>query len=121
MFPLTCRARVAILGIAAGGFALWPTGAPVGALVSEAQRAVAPPGSKAVAAGDLWLARAIRVLAGAGEPVVDVAAPAQSQVRLVMTSAQRTTVIAIGVGVIPLAWVLLGGVLVWWRRRRAGP
>ena len=56
MSPLTCRARVAILGIAAGGFALWPTGAPVGALVSEAQRAVAPPGSKAVAAGDLWLA-----------------------------------------------------------------
>ena len=35
MFPLTYRARAAILGIAAGGFALWPAGAPVGALVSE--------------------------------------------------------------------------------------
>lgn len=70
-------------------------------------------------AGDLWLAHAIRFLAGAPEPVVAVAATAPSQVRLVMTSAQRTTVIAICVGVIPLAWVLVGGVLVWWRRRRA--
>jgi hypothetical protein len=37
-----------------------------------------------------------------------------------MTSAQRASVIAICVGLIPLAWVLVGGALVWWRRRRAG-
>jgi hypothetical protein len=36
-----------------------------------------------------------------------------------MTSAQRTMITALCVGVIPLAWVLLGGGLVWWRRRRA--
>ncbi len=70
-------------------------------------------------AGDLWLAHAIRFLAGAPEPVVAVAATSPSQVRLVMTSAQRTAVTAICVGLIPLAWVLVGGVLVWWRRRRA--
>lgn len=70
-------------------------------------------------AGDLWLAGAVRFLAGMPEPSVTIAATAPSQVRLVMTSAQRTTVIAICVGVIPLAWVLIGGVLVWWRRRRA--
>lgn len=70
-------------------------------------------------AGDLWVAHAIRFLAGAPEPVIAVAATAPAQVRLVMTSAQRTTVIAICVGVIPLAWVLVGGALVWWRRRRA--
>lgn len=71
-------------------------------------------------AGDLWLAHAIRILAGAPGPVVAVAATAPSQVRLVMTSAQRTSVIALCVGGIPLAWVLVGGALVWWRRRRAG-
>lgn len=76
--------------------------------------------SGGASAGDLWLAHAIRFLAGVPEPVVGVAAVAPSQVRLVMTSAQRTTVIAICVGVIPLAWVLVGGALVWWRRRRAG-
>ena len=70
-------------------------------------------------AADLWLAHAIRFLAGAPEPIVPVAATAPSQVRLVMTTAQRMTVIAICVGLIPLAWVLAGGALVWWRRRRA--
>jgi ABC-2 type transport system permease protein len=75
--------------------------------------------SGGASAGDLWLAHAIRFLAGAKEPSVSVAATAPSQVRLVMTSAQRTMVITFCVGLIPLAWVLLGGGLVWWRRRRA--
>ena len=75
--------------------------------------------SGGASAGDLWLAHAIRFLARIPEPTVAIAGTAPSQVRLVMTSAQRTSVIAVCVGVIPLAWVLIGGVLVWWRRRRA--
>ena len=75
--------------------------------------------SGGASAGDLWLAHAVRFLAGVPEPTVTIAATAPSQVRLVMTSAQRTAVIAFCVGVIPLAWVLIGGALVLWRRRRA--
>ncbi|MBL0216378.1 MAG: Gldg family protein [Myxococcales bacterium] len=70
-------------------------------------------------AGDLWLAHAIRFLAGGHEPVIAAPATAPTQVRLVMTSAQRTSVLAVCVGLIPLAWVLIGGALVIWRRRRA--
>ena len=75
--------------------------------------------SGGASAGDLWLAHAVRFLAGMPEPSVTIAATAPSQVRLVMTSGQRTSVIAICVGAIPLAWVLIGGALVLWRRRRA--
>ncbi len=75
--------------------------------------------SGGASAGDLWLAHAVRFLAGLPESTVTIAATAPSQVRLVMTSAQRTAVIAFCVGVIPLAWVLIGGALVLWRRRRA--
>ncbi|MDX2091831.1 MAG: Gldg family protein [Kofleriaceae bacterium] len=79
--------------------------------------------SKAVLAGgasaaDLWLARAVRALARRPEPTIDAPARAPDQIRLVMTSAQRRAVIALSVGGIPLAWALLGGVLVWWRRRK---
>jgi ABC-2 type transport system permease protein len=70
-------------------------------------------------AGDLWVARAVRFLAGAGEPRVDVAARTPSQVRLVLTAGERNAVIAVSVAGIPLAWALLGGLLVGWRRRRA--
>jgi ABC-2 type transport system permease protein len=68
---------------------------------------------------DLWVARAVRFLAGVSEPKLDVAARAPDQIRLVMTTGQRRAVIALCVGGIPLAWVLIGGALVWWRRRRA--
>jgi ABC-2 type transport system permease protein len=79
--------------------------------------------SKAVLAGgasaaDLWIARAVRVLARRPEPTIDAPARAPDQIRLVMTSAQRRAVIALSVGGIPLAWALIGGVLVWWRRRK---
>ena len=79
--------------------------------------------SKAVLGGgasaaDLWLARAIRSLTGRPEPTIDAPARAPEQIRLVMTGAQRKAVIALSVGGIPLAWVLIGGALVWWRRRR---
>lgn len=69
-------------------------------------------------AGDLWLARALRFLAGKAEPRVSIQARAPAQIRLVMTSGQRRAVTAISIGVIPLGWVLLGGALVYWRRRR---
>ncbi len=75
--------------------------------------------SGGASAGDLWLAHAIRFVSRAPELEVSVAATAPDQVRLVMTSEQRSLVIALCVGVIPLAWVLIGGALVLWRRRRA--
>ena len=71
------------------------------------------------AATDLWLARAVRFLGGA-EPLVAVAARTPGQVRLLLTGAQRSAIVALSVGGIPLAWLLLGGGFVWWRRRRAG-
>ena len=66
---------------------------------------------------DLWLARAIRFAAGAAEPTVATSSRAPEQVRLVMTASQRRAVISLSVGGIPLAWALLGGLAVWWRRR----
>ncbi len=76
--------------------------------------------SGGASAGDLWIARAVRALAGSPEPRLEVVARAPDQVRLVMTTGQRRAVITLCVGAIPLAWALLGGVVVWWRRRRAG-
>jgi ABC-2 type transport system permease protein len=68
---------------------------------------------------DLWLAQAIRYASGAPEPGVAIASRAPDQVRLVMTTGQRFAVIALSVCGIPLAWVVLGGLVVWWRRRRS--
>jgi hypothetical protein len=70
-------------------------------------------------AGDLWLAQAIRYLARAPEPKVDVAARRPDQIRLVMTDGQRRAVIALSVAGIPLAWILVGGAIVLLRRRRS--
>jgi hypothetical protein len=75
--------------------------------------------SGGASAADLWLTRAVRYLSGAPEPIVAVANRAPQQVRLLMTAAQRRAVIALCVGGIPLAWAILGGAVVWWRRRRA--
>jgi ABC-2 type transport system permease protein len=69
-------------------------------------------------AADLWLARAVRYLAGAREPRVAAAARAPTQVRLLLTDAERAAIQAVAVAGIPLAWALLGGGIVWWRRRR---
>lgn len=69
-------------------------------------------------AADLWLARAIRFASGTPEPTIAIASRAPDQVRLVMTAGQRRAVIALSVGGLPLAWVVLGGLLVLWRRRR---
>ncbi|HEY4181499.1 MAG TPA: Gldg family protein [Kofleriaceae bacterium] len=69
-------------------------------------------------AADLWFAQAIRYLAHVPEPTL---APVKhpEQVRLVMTAAQRQLVTAIAVAGIPLVWIVLGGAIVWFRRRRA--
>jgi ABC-2 type transport system permease protein len=75
--------------------------------------------SGGASAGDLWLARAVRWLAGAPAPSVAVAARAPDQVRLVMTANQRRAVIGLCTAGIPLAWILLGGGLLLLRRRRA--
>lgn len=69
-------------------------------------------------AGDLWLAHAVRWLAGKPAPSVGVGARAPDQVKLVMTSGQRRAVIALCTAGIPLAWILVGGGLLLLRRRR---
>lgn len=66
---------------------------------------------------DLWLLQGVRYLAGVRAPVIAARTP--SQIRLVLTSGQRSTIIALSVAGIPLAWLLAGGMLVWWRRRKA--
>ncbi len=69
-------------------------------------------------AADLWLARAVRSLARKPMSVVAVADRAPEQIRLVLTTAERTAVIAICVVGLPLAWTVLGAGVLWWRRRR---
>jgi ABC-2 type transport system permease protein len=69
-------------------------------------------------AGDLWIEHAVRWLANRPTPSVDVAARTPDQVRLVMTAGERRAVIALSVAGIPLAWLVLGGAIVLWRRRR---
>jgi ABC-2 type transport system permease protein len=70
-------------------------------------------------AGDLWLARAVRFLAGRLAPRLAIPARAPEEVRLVMTDHERAAVIALSVAGIPAAWIVVGGGLVLWRRRRA--
>jgi ABC-2 type transport system permease protein len=74
--------------------------------------------SRGVSAADLWLVRAIRFVTGAPEPA-QVASRAPDQVRLVMTDRQRRIVIALSLVGLPLAWLVVGGAIVWWRRRAA--
>jgi len=76
--------------------------------------------SGGASAGDLWLEHAVRWLANKPAPVPAIAARTPDQVRLVMTAAERREVIALSVAGIPLAWLVLGGAVVAWRRRRAG-
>jgi len=73
--------------------------------------------SGGASASDLWLARAVRFVTRTGDPTVAVAERTPDQVRLVLTSGQRNAIIAFCVAGIPLAWLLVGGLVVWWRRR----
>jgi hypothetical protein len=70
-------------------------------------------------AADLWAARAVRWLAGAKPPRLAIAPRPPDQVRLSMTDGQRRAVIALCTAGIPVAWLVLGAGLLWWRRRRA--
>lgn len=70
-------------------------------------------------AADLWLARAVRYLAGKPAPKVAIAARAPDQVRLLMTAGQRRAVIGLSILGIPLAWIVIGALLLVLRRRQA--
>jgi hypothetical protein len=70
-------------------------------------------------AADLWLAHAVRWLAGKPAPSVSIAARAPEQVRLLMTEGQRRAVLVLSIAGIPLAWIVVGAVLLIVRRRRA--
>jgi hypothetical protein len=72
--------------------------------------------SGGASAADLWLARAIRFASGTPEPAI-AAGRAPAQIRLIMTPGERRAVVALSVAGIPVAWLVLGGLVVWWRRR----
>jgi hypothetical protein len=69
-------------------------------------------------AADLWLARAVRYLAGKPVPKVSVEARAPEHVRLLMTQGQRRVVLVLSILGIPLAWIVVGAVLLIARRRQ---
>jgi ABC-2 type transport system permease protein len=71
-------------------------------------------------AADLWLAQAVRFVAGIPMRAPAIATRAADRVRLVMSTAERRAVIALSTAGIPLAWIVVGGALLWWRRRRSG-
>lgn len=68
-------------------------------------------------ANDLWLARAVRWLAGASDRKVDIAERAVTQIRLVLTETEKRAIRLMCVAGIPLGWLLLGGGFVLWRSR----
>ena len=67
---------------------------------------------------DLWLAHAVRFVAGKPAPKVSIAARAPDQVRLLMTSGQRRAVMVLSILGIPLAWIVVGALLLLARKRR---
>jgi hypothetical protein len=69
-------------------------------------------------AADLWLAHAVRFVAGKPAPKVSIAARAPDQVRLLMTSGQRRAVMVLSILGIPLAWIVVGALLLLARKRR---
>ncbi|HTJ43079.1 MAG TPA: Gldg family protein [Kofleriaceae bacterium] len=83
-----------------------------------AEGASSPIVGRGLGAGDALVANAIARLAGRTR-TVEVAAKTPEQVRLVMTSGERTMVVALCAGVIPLAYALLGLAIVIARRRRS--
>jgi len=71
------------------------------------------------AANDLWLSRAVRWLANPGDREISIAARAPTQVRLVLSDLERRTIVTISVAGIPLLWLVLGGLWIYVRHRRA--
>jgi ABC-type uncharacterized transport system/ABC-2 family transporter protein len=86
-------------------------------VVGSAESASSAVAGRGLGAADLLVARAIERLAGRVH-MIDVAERAPEQVRLVMTSGQRTMVVALCAGAIPLAYAALGLLVVLLRRRR---
>jgi ABC-2 type transport system permease protein len=103
----------------AGPVALAAVGAHKVIVVGSAESFATSLVAGGASAGDLWLAQAVRWLAGASAPSVMVAARAPDQVRLVMTEKQRRIVRTLCTAGIPLAWILIGGGILLVRRRRS--
>ncbi|HTL36183.1 MAG TPA: Gldg family protein [Kofleriaceae bacterium] len=72
-----------------------------------------------LSAADLWLAHAIRYVAGVPVPKVAIGARGVDQVRLVMTPAQRRIVTWLSITGIPLVWAVLGALVLVARRRKS--
>jgi hypothetical protein len=100
---------VALAAVGGGGHRV----VAIGSAESFATAALASGAS----AGDLWLEQAVRFVAGQ-PPRMASGGHTPAQVRLVMTAAERRSVIALCVAGIPLAWLLVGGAIVLLRRRR---
>ncbi|HEY1556384.1 MAG TPA: Gldg family protein [Kofleriaceae bacterium] len=105
----------------AGPVALAAAGKPPGRMIAigSAESFATSIVTGGASAGDLWIARAVRWLAAEPEPRASAGARPATEVRLVMTDGERSAVIALCTGGIPLAWIALGGAFVAWRRRRA--
>lgn len=91
-------------------------GAIVAAGSAESLASAAPRAGQGAA--DVLLASLLAHLAGRERPDLALPDQAPAQVRLVMTDAERTTVIVLCVGVLPLGFAALGVAAALWRRRR---
>lgn len=72
--------------------------------------------ARGAGAGAALVASAVRWLVGKAS-VAAGGSKTPERVRLIMTAAQRRAVFALGVVGLPLAWVLLGAIVAWRRRR----
>ncbi len=103
----------------AGPIAIAAVGAAHRAIAIGSAESLSSAVLSGTSAADLWFAHAVRWAAGGAAAAPTIASRAPEQVRLVMTDGERRTAIALCVAGIPLAWIALGAVVVWLRRRRA--
>jgi ABC-2 type transport system permease protein len=105
----------------AGPSVLAALGAPAGGrviVIGSAESFTTAVLAGSASAADLWLVNAVRYLARKPAPRVAIASRAPDQVRLVMTDRQRMTVVALSIAGIPLAWIVVGALLLFVRRRK---
>jgi ABC-2 type transport system permease protein len=95
-----------------------PPGHGVALVIGSAESASPALAARGLGATDVLVAGAIARLAGRTQ-TVDVADRTLDQVRLVMTSGERTAVVALCAGAIPLAYAAIGLAVVLLRRRRS--